>query len=588
MRVHDVSDPTKPRVFGSGSASEFGGPVLITDLLPLDDGFLVAISPSVTAVGGHDVALIEVRDANYPFMLLRIDISGISAYRGTVVGRMLHVAGEDGRYATVDFSDIFNPVVSPVFTTAGPARGIGLAGDIAVIAAGSAVEYVDSSAVPPRTVLTTATFAARDVALHRGTMFVANETSLLTFANPALPPMIDEARVTVQTSGANAPVEGASDAVRGTLPLTASLHAANGVTAAVVIDVAGGFSDSVPADPGEAIELEVIDGDGRQSRRSVGRVPFGNETTTLITNAAEALNDLDYVSRKVATNGEHFVASGGWGYLANRGSDKILVYSVPALTYRTAVVAGDNWISDLEVHDGWAFATSERFAAVDLSQTEPVAVFGPAPSTYEEALAISPPYAFTAVSTGGGAGIRVYDINTPGAPIHLGDQNLVENIRFWGLTTYGADHLIAFSDDDGFDVVIIDQSDVNALAVTATLDIPGFSALDGIVDGTTLYVSGDYYIRNAIAIVDVSDPGDPQLLSFVDTPGFASGIAITGPNEIALADGSAGVTFIDVTDKSNPVVLGSQKTPGHAVDLVVSGKTIYAATEGQLHAITRP
>ncbi len=597
MLVHDVTDRTAPRVIGEGRVSDFGeGNVRVTDLLSLDDGFLVALSPNVTAIGGHDVGLIDIREPNYAYRILRVDIPGLSAYRGALVGRKLHIAGEDGRYAIIDFTDVFNPVVSPVFITVDSARGIDLAGDVAVVAAGTAIEYVDTSTVPSQSTLSTAVSAGWDVALHRGAMYVANETSLLAFADPALPPMIDASRVTLQTSGSNALVAGASGAVRGTLPLTASLHAANGGTAAVVIDASGGFSGSVPALPGETIELRVIDGNSRESRRSVGTVPFGNETATYVTGADEALDDPDYVSRKVAVDGEHLVASGGWTYLANRGSDRILVYSAPssetpAATYRTAVVAGDNWISDLEVHNGWAFATSNRFAAVDLTQPEPVAVFGTAPSNYQEALAISSPYAFTTVQSGG-AGIRVYDINNPAVPIHLGDQILIEGISFRGLTTFGDDRLIAFTNRDsggiGFDVIVIDRSNINQLQVLKTLDISGFDALDGIVDGTTLYVTGDYYARDGFAIVDLSDLENLRVLSFVDTPGFATGIAISGPDEIAVADSTSGVTFIDVSDKSNPIILGSQRTPGNAVDLVVSGKTIYVATEGQLHAITRP
>jgi hypothetical protein len=79
------------------------------------------------------------------------------------------------------------------------------------------------------------------------------------------------------------------------------------------------------------------------------------------------------------------------------------------------------------------------------------------------------------------------------------------------------------------------------------------------------------------------------LKSIVKTPGIARGVAISGTNEIVVADaGGPGLTFIDTSDKQHPVVLGSQRLPGNPTDVKAIGRTLYVAGENFFHIVNRP
>jgi hypothetical protein len=311
------------------------------------------------------------------------------------------------------------------------------------------------------------------------------------------------------------------------------------------------------------------------------------------------LNHPEYVSRSLAVDDTHLVAGSGHYYLANDSSDTVVLFSVPAggesasATYRSAArIAGTDEVTDIAIAGGWAYlSTWSGLATIDLTAATPSAVLTPGSDHYSIAVAPGRAYAALDVRDAGGAnlggGIRTYDIGNPASPALVQERVLAPNSEIDAVLVYG-EYLIALLPDyraEGKNVIVVNRAD---LSVVSSLDIPGFDALDGVIDGTTLYVSGDYYVRDAIAVVDLSDVSDPRVVSFIDTPGFATGIAVSGPDEIVVADGAVGVTFVNVANKLNPIILGSQDTPGNAVDVKVIGRTIYVATEQHLHTILRP
>jgi hypothetical protein len=91
-----------------------------------------------------------------------------------------------------------------------------------------------------------------------------------------------------------------------------------------------------------------------------------------------------------------------------------------------------------------------------------------------------------------------------------------------------------------------------------------------------------------IAIVDITNPASPVVKSIINTPGNARGVALSGTNEIAVADGAGGITFVDTTDRSNPVIKGTQQVPGNSTGVAVTGKSVYTASERYFNVINRP
>ncbi|MCI0635311.1 MAG: hypothetical protein L0206_15570, partial [Actinobacteria bacterium] len=79
-----------------------------------------------------------------------------------------------------------------------------------------------------------------------------------------------------------------------------------------------------------------------------------------------------------------------------------------------------------------------------------------------------------------------------------------------------------------------------------------------------------------LRVVDVSDPGRPTEIGFLDTPGSASGIEVLA-DLVYLADGASGVRIVDVSDPTAPVELGAFDTPGSALDVEVSGSLALVA-----------
>jgi hypothetical protein len=616
MVVHDISEPAAPRYYADDRILDQA--IVVTDLLALDGGYLLAISPDEVSGAGYDLTVIDARDSALFQTVRTIDIPGFRPFRGRAVGRKVYLASREGRTAIVDFTDIDVETSTAPFTTTGSAFGVDVAGEVAVVAEGArGVEYIDGTGGVLRSTGAAATTQAWDVVVHRAAMYVADDTRVLTFLDPSLPPMIDPSVITIRRDDPDAGVEGSAGAIRGTGALNGWISAGP-ATSTVAVNSDGRFSGTVPAKPGDAVTAIASDDRSRSAVRNIGRVPFGNTTSSLPTGPDQALGDLEYVSRRIRLSGEHLVASGGVSAFSWWGSDKVLLFTVPdpgatattsmprllqskallapnataTATYRFAVdTLSDDWISDIEISGDRAYVSGRGLAVVNLAGSSPDVTLHPQAHGYSNAIAVQGNHLFLTSSSGGsGSAIFTYDISNPVVPVAVSEAVVVPGVPWLEeLEPFGSDYLIGFAlSDFGGDVYVIDRRNLSDLRLAKTIDLPDFAPLDLMIDGNFLYLSGNYFIRDAIAIVDLSDLSNPRVLSLFDTPGLATGMAVSGPDEIVVADGAIGVTFVDVADKSRPVILGSQSTPGHAIDVKVVGRTIYVATEQHLHTIIRP
>jgi hypothetical protein len=82
-----------------------------------------------------------------------------------------------------------------------------------------------------------------------------------------------------------------------------------------------------------------------------------------------------------------------------------------------------------------------------------------------------------------------------------------------------------------------------------------------------------------LTIVDISDPLAPFIVGSVDTPGFATELALAGDIAI-VADGDAGLHSVDVSVSATPFIRDSLDTPGSAVDIVAQSNYVYVADSG--------
>ncbi|HEU4391286.1 MAG TPA: hypothetical protein VFV34_26035, partial [Blastocatellia bacterium] len=140
--------------------------------------------------------------------------------------------------------------------------------------------------------------------------------------------------------------------------------------------------------------------------------------------------------------------------------------------------------------------------------------------------------------------------------------------------------------------------------------IDGKTILDLTADARTNYSSSDLTVCNfgtqkglvfagnpGSCIITISNntlsvtvPGTvqsftPTALSFVDIPGFANNVDVSG-SYAYIAAGSAGLQVVDISDRAHPRVAASQSLPGNANDVVVAGNFAYvAAGTAGLHIV---
>jgi len=129
-----------------------------------------------------------------------------------------------------------------------------------------------------------------------------------------------------------------------------------------------------------------------------------------------------------------------------------------------------------------------------------------------------------------------------------------------------------------FSLVILQQA---ILAASAELDLRHVARLLGFtggiysltLDGSRLFVC---HQGGGMSIVDVSDPANPSILGTYNSPGAATGVAVSGPIAY-LADGESGLQVVDVSDTANPRRIGGFNTPGYATRVAVKDTHAFVA-----------
>jgi hypothetical protein len=104
------------------------------------------------------------------------------------------------------------------------------------------------------------------------------------------------------------------------------------------------------------------------------------------------------------------------------------------------------------------------------------------------------------------------------------------------------------------------------------VDIPGF-ANNVDVSGNFAYVAAG---SAGLQVVNVSDRSHPQIVSSRSLPGNANDVVVAG-NHAYVAAGNAGLQIVNISDPLSPTIAGSLNTGGEAWDVVVKGTQAYVA-----------
>ncbi len=220
----------------------------------------------------------------------------------------------------------------------------------------------------------------------------------------------------------------------------------------------------------------------------------------------------------------------------------VLDVSDPHNPFQIASLDLPNIAHHLDIEGDYVYvSTSAGLAIVDVSNPAAPELVVP-PTNYRG----------SRVAVGDGVvavqGTRLYfvDVSDPLNPIHLATQ------PFGASRDHGG---VRVTNGHVFQAVgilrVFDLSDPQADPVATIEDWPGLNAVD--VQGDLACVAGRYNL----ALLDVSDPADPQLLGHMDLPADTpQSVKLVG--DLAFVGfSSRGLWVVDISDTSAPVLLAS-------------------------------
>jgi len=108
----------------------------------------------------------------------------------------------------------------------------------------------------------------------------------------------------------------------------------------------------------------------------------------------------------------------------------------------------------------------------------------------------------------------------------------------------------------------------------------GGTPTDAAIAGGYAYVAAN----GVLDVVDVSDPANPQMVEYCDTPGNVEDVAVVG-SYAYVADGPTGLCVISIADPLHPVQVAACTTPGWATCVALAGDYAYICGSGGLRAI---
>lgn len=167
----------------------------------------------------------------------------------------------------------------------------------------------------------------------------------------------------------------------------------------------------------------------------------------------------------------------------------------------------------------------------------------------------------------GNDGVDVFDVTDRRNPVKL-DRIGYSNGAF-GLALQGDILYIAGASDGLF---IVDVSEPDEPAVLGSLQI---IATDVYIEGRYAYVSSG----SSYSIIDVEDPGSPEIISTVPGSGRSDHIIIV-EDTLYLGDANMGLRVYDISDKTQPRLLRTVSGTAGIFDIERDESIVYLACHG--------
>ncbi|MCI0636000.1 MAG: hypothetical protein L0206_19105 [Actinobacteria bacterium] len=240
--------------------------------------------------------------------------------------------------------------------------------------------------------------------------------------------------------------------------------------------------------------------------------------------------------------------------------DELWVFDVsdPAHLIELARIAGGCCLAgDIQVSGTYAyFSTPGALRVIDISDPASPVEIATRELTSGAGLFLDGSVLYVADATR----LQLIDVSNPAQPTEFGEIGLFgSHVEVGGGLAFVGSR-------------IVDVSRPAFPARIASLDTPGFASGIAVVDGVS-YVADD---GGGFRAIDVSDPCSPVEIGVVATPSLARDVDVV--DGLAwVADGYAGLRVIDVLDPGTPVEIGAVDTPGFSWGVSVSGETAFIA-----------
>ncbi len=179
------------------------------------------------------------------------------------------------------------------------------------------------------------------------------------------------------------------------------------------------------------------------------------------------------------------------------------------------------------------------------------------------------------------SGLLVFDVSAPATPVMIGSMGIP---GMGGELAVMDDIVLQHCQDQDTRatcLLVVDVSDPRRPSMITSVEIPVFNV---DTEGSLAFAVVRSELVSGVQILDLADPGKPELLGFVEIG--------SRPNKISVHEGfayvgnSTGLRIVDVRDAMNPVVVGGDDSicpleecePGRAVyDIEIAGNIAYIA-----------
>jgi hypothetical protein len=556
---YSVSDPANPVLLGEMNLDFCGR---INDIVPRNDTVFLACQMGMYVVDIGDLSDPEVV-GTYVELGYHPEARALE-----LIGDTLHLCA--GAFAMVDVSNPAQPTKIASYDVWGEAYDVIVEDDLIYLVDHDVSEpsgysrFLILSSAEPDTLEVVGSYIfwghLKDIAEIDSYIFCATEYSGVVVLDVSAPPNLSLAGCLFPHLGEVVDIE-----VSDNLAFVAN-RAPQPHTYTAFHNVCDGDSIAITVPPnehansGDFVALDVSD---RASPKMIGRYPFSGwaDHVTTCGDYAFVISEMgDMAIVDISSPGSMRAVSridvperirsepavqGSYVYVAGR-YDGLLVVDVSNV-YEPEVVGEidwGGWAYSVVVQGDYAYVTDFGFGLVVINVSDPAALdlVGSLPidgSSYD--IAIYADYVFV---SGLGAGLHLVDVSDPEHPQYVSHRSITAR----ELALVG-DRLCSVSDS----VEILDISGAPNLELLGAYHV-SWPWIYG------LSVSENYAILAladlGIQVVDITDPGAPQLVSTFDTPSFSTGVDVGG-DMVCIADiySLISLRLPDPTDVEEP--------PGH-------------------------